>query len=216
VATTLPADTRSGLLTNAGFLTTRSFSTGTSLVERGLAVKALFTCEDSAEPPSSPPLIDQIEQASRRLSTQTAEEQVADRQANPECASCHATFDPYGLVLDWYDVVGRYRTMDDLGKPIDVHATLPAIVGGGTAQSAGELADALAKSDAFTNCMARAMLQYALLDAAPELPLPSAQQKGCAAAGVAHALRHSSGQSFTDLTRAVATSPAFVMRQQVQ
>jgi len=62
--------------------------------------------------------------------------------------------------------------------------------------------------------MASTMLQYALLDAPVETPLPG--QNGCAAAGIAHQLRTSSNQSFTDLTRAVATSPAFVLRQQVQ
>jgi len=83
-------------------------------------------------------------------------------------------------------------------------------------QSAVELASVLSTTDLFTNCMAKTMLQYALLDATIELPLPIAQQKGCAAAGVANSLRKSSGQSFTDLTSAVALSPAFLMRQPTQ
>ena len=83
-------------------------------------------------------------------------------------------------------------------------------------QSAVELADVLSHSDVFTNCMATTMLKYALLDATVELPLPLAQQKGCAAAGIAHAMRTSSKQSFTDLIKATATSPAFLIRQQIQ
>jgi hypothetical protein len=93
---------------------------------------------------------------------------------------------------------------------------LPAVLGGQTVKSAVELAEVLSKGDVFTNCMSAAVLQYALLDAAVELPLPLQQQKGCAAAGIAHTLRTSANKSFTDLTRAVATSPAFVLRQQVQ
>ena len=49
----------------------------------------------------------------------TAQEQVAFRAMTAPCSACHPSFDPYGLVLDWYDVVGRYRTIDDLNKPVD-------------------------------------------------------------------------------------------------
>ena len=70
----------------------------------------------------------------------------------------------------------------------------------------------LSKSDVFTNCLAKSVLDDALVDARVELPLPSHQQAGCAAAGVADNLRRSEGQSFTDLFRAAATSPAFVLR----
>jgi hypothetical protein len=213
VETTLPADQRSGMLTNAGFLTTRYRSEGVGLVPRGLAVKWLFTCTETPPPPDTaigPSLTDQ---AARSLDTLTAQEQVAFRAENPPCASCHASFDPYGLVLDWYDVVGRYRTVDDLGKPVDGHTKLPPEVGGAEVQSAVELADLLSKNDVFTNCMARSALQYALIDQAVQVPLPSHNQAGCAAAGVAHQLRQSSTQSFTDLLRAIATSPAFILRQ---
>ena len=209
--TMLPADERAGMLTDAGFLTTRARTTGVGLVPRGLGVKALFTCVETPAPPDS-----LVEPSSLtgvgNLDAQTAQQQVAFRAAAPECATCHASFDPYGLVLDWYDVVGRYRTIDDLGKPVDGHTKLPAEVGGAEIDTAVELADLLSKSDVFTNCLAKSVLVDALVDASVELPLPSHQQAGCAAAGVADNLRRSEGQSFTDLFRAAATSPAFVLR----
>jgi hypothetical protein len=132
------------------------------------------------------------------------------------CSGCHLSFDAYGLVLDWYDGIGRYRTTDHLSKPIDGTTVLPAMVGGQTVKSAVELADVLSKSDLFVNCMARTWLQYGLIDTAVELPVPKENVKGCAAAGIANQVRKSNTQSFTDLTRAIALSPAFVMRQQVQ
>jgi hypothetical protein len=64
----------------------------------------------------------------------------------------------------------------------------------------------------FTNCLAKSVLSDALVDAWVEFPLPAHQQAGCAAAGVADNLRRSEGRSFTDLFRAAATSPAFVLR----
>jgi hypothetical protein len=216
VETTLPADQRSGMLTNPGFITTRARSTGVGVVPRGLGVNAVFTCVEITAPPNTGATADLAWTASANLTLQTAQQQVAFRQQHPECSYCHSLFDPYGLALEFYDVVGRYRTVDDLGQPVDAHATLPAVVGGETVQDAIGLAEALAKGDIFTNCFTKSVLQYALLDATVELPLPSAQQKGCAAAGIAHALRHSDGQSFTDLVRAIATSPAFLQRQQIQ
>ena len=216
VAATLPADKRAGIITDAGFITTRARSVGVSVVPRGLGVKATFLCLETAGPPKTGAAADAIKAQTDNLANLTAQEQVAFRQQTQPCNSCHPSFDPYGLVLDWYDVVGKYRTVDDLGKPVDGHTTLPAALGGQEVNTAVELADVLSKSDLFMNCMSKTMLQYALLDNPIELPLPDGSQKGCAAAGVSHAVRHSSGQSFSDLTKAVATSPAFVIRQMVQ
>jgi len=216
VAATLPADQRAGMLTNAGFITSRARPTYVSVVARGLGVESLFLCLVPPSPPTDGAVGDAINAAKANLEMQTAQEQVAFRQNTAPCNGCHPGFDPYGLVLDWYDVAGRFRTTDDLGKQVDGHTTLPKMVGGQTVQSAIELSDVLSKSDVFTNCMASTVLKYALPDATIEVPLPISGVKGCAAAGIANNLRHSSKQGFADLTRAVATSPAFFIRQQVQ
>lgn len=208
--TMLPIDERAGMLTDAGFLTRLARATGVGIVPRGLAVKALFTCVET--PPPLESVVQPGSPSVGNLDVQTAQEQVASRAALPQCGTCHASFDPYGLVLDWYDVVGRYRTVDDLGKPVDGHTKLPAEVGGAEIDTAVELADVLSQSDVFTNCLATSVLNDALVDARVELPLPSRQQAGCAAAGVADNLRRSEARSFTDLFRAAATSPAFVLR----
>ena len=36
----------------------------------------------------------------------TAREQVDSRTTTAPCSACHPSFYSYGLVLDWYDVVG--------------------------------------------------------------------------------------------------------------
>ena len=209
--TMLPADERAGMLTNAGFLTTRARAGASPRTARARRQSIVHVRRDAA-PAGLAGAAGHHHRSVGNLDTQTAQEQVAFRAAAPACGTCHASFDPYGLVLDWYDVVGRYRTRDDLGKPVDGHTKLPAEVGGAEIDTAVELADVLSKSDVFTNCMARSVLHDALVDASVELPLPSHQQAGCAAAGVADSLRRSEGQSFTDLFRAAATSPAFVLR----
>ena len=216
VETTLPDDKRAGMLTNAGFITRAYRTSGVGIVPRGLAVKSLFLCLDTPPPPDS---INQpggpVDMARSMIDMMTAQQQVAFRQMTAPCNSCHPTFDPYGLVLDWYNVYGKYRTVDDLNQPVDGTTTLPVDVGGATVHSAVELADILSQSTVFMNCMAMKMLQYGLIDQTVELPVPARMQKGCAAAGVASAVEHSNKQSFTDMFRAVATSPAFVLRKQL-
>ena len=216
--TTLPADQRSGLLTNAGFITRTARTQGVGVVPRGLAVKALFLCLETPAPPDTlrepgGPIDTQV----KMLDMMTAREQVDSRAMTSPCSACHPSFDPYGLVLDWYDVVGRFRTVDHLNKPIDGTTSLPPDVGGQTVHSAVELADVLSKSTVFMNCMAKTLLQYGLTDTTVELPIaPPSIQRGCAAAGVANKVQKSSTQSFSDMVRAVAASPAFVLRKQVQ
>jgi hypothetical protein len=213
VETTLPADKRAGMLTSAAFITTRARADGVGVVPRGLGVKSLFLCFDTPPPPEA--IAATVEAQKGMIETMTAQQQVATRGAVPLCASCHLSFDPYGLVLDWYDVVGKYRTIDHVDKPIDGTTKLPDEIGGQTVTTAVELAALLSKGDLFVNCMSRQFINYALQGSAVELPLPG-KQPGCAVAAVANTVRKSGKQSFTDLTRAIATSPAFTTRRQVQ
>jgi hypothetical protein len=212
VQTTLPADKRAGLLTNAGVLTTRARAEGPSVVARGQLVSRLLLCmtipvpTDSSGAMQPPP------------PGQTAQEQAASRAMVPLCNACHAQIDPFGLALENYDGLGRYRTVDDMGRPIDAHATLPAFAGGGTVANAVELAQALAARPEFTNCMATAMLQYAMVtyNASPiEVPNPPAQA-GCAVADVVQRYQSRGGKTFTDLVRATTAAPGFVLRRAAQ
>jgi hypothetical protein len=44
------------------------------------------------------------------------------------CGACHAGFDPFGLVTESYDPIGRYRTVDpEKGGPIDNSATIASL-----------------------------------------------------------------------------------------
>ncbi|MES1204696.1 MAG: DUF1592 domain-containing protein [Pseudomonadota bacterium] len=212
VETTLPADQRSGILTNAAFITSRGRSDGRGLViPRGKAIAAAILCTPPDPPPDA--IGPAVEAAKGRFETQTAQEQVKSRQVVPLCNSCHGQFDAYGLVLDYYDNIARYRTLDDLNMPVDGRTTMPAALGGEPVSNAIEVAQKLAASPAFTNCMAKTLLQYAMVDfSAPvELPLPP-QKAGCAAADVVQKYQSGGGKTFTDLVRATAATPAFVLR----
>ena len=81
--TTLPEDERTGLLTNAGFLTRMARATGVGVVPRGLAVKGLFLCLETPPPPESINMEGgPVKTQAAMLDTMTAQEQVAARAEN--------------------------------------------------------------------------------------------------------------------------------------
>lgn len=153
-----------------------------------------------------------IDAARAAQATTTAQEQAASRK-NDLCGTCHKNIDPYGVVLDYYDNLGRYRTVDHLNKPVDGTTVLPDSIGGGTVKTAVELAEKLAASPQFTSCMARTMLQYALVDfSAPvEMPLPT-KAAGCAVIDTVDKYKAANGKTFSDLIRATTATPAFAIR----
>lgn len=211
VKVSLPADQRAGILTNPGFLATFSRSDGQDLGPRARAVSSVLLCSVSPEHPDI--LVSGF--SLDHFSEQTGQEQAAARAAGDKCKACHPAWDAYGLPLELYDAVGRYRTTYDyLGdRVIDGTGVLPSEAGGQTVHNAIELAQALAASPAFVDCMAKAMLQYALTDLTTWLPLPSSgDPASCAVADVAERYRRGP-PTFSELIAAVATSPTFVVRR---
>ncbi len=162
VAVELPA-TRAGLLTQAGFLTARARPDKDSVVGRGLLVAATMLCASNpAEPPDA--LKDQISAATTQLADKTEREKSEYRLSQPSCGVCHRNFDAYGLVLENFDLIGAYRSVDELGRPIDASAALPADVGGSSVEDAPAMARALTASGAFTTCMTRNLMKYAMAE----------------------------------------------------
>jgi len=178
----LPEDRR-GLLTLAPFLTSRTRPTGASVVGRGLAVNAALVCS------VNPPFPDEDPDVVAAIAAQEGwnEKQKADFRANPDngpCAGCHSQFDAMGMVLEHYDAVGRFRSMDLKGNPIDqvwTTSSLPDAFardtnGDGTldvvnVSSPAELATELLREDpangnsnALTRCMAMNLINFALAD----------------------------------------------------
>ncbi|HLV66098.1 MAG TPA: DUF1592 domain-containing protein [Polyangiaceae bacterium] len=196
---------RTGLLTQAGFLTTRSRPDGTSVVGRGLLVKKVFLCTETPQPPDA--LGEIIEEAEKLLGDATEREKAEYRTTTAPCLACHMGFDAYGLALDTYDIIGRYRTTDAKGRPIDPSVTLPTEVGGAMAKDAIEMAQKLVESGAFSKCMGMNLANYALAD----VSAGAVTIESCAASQIAEAFA-TTDQTFSSLVRAVATSAPFINR----
>jgi hypothetical protein len=69
----------------------------------------------------------------------------------PQCASCHALFDPLGFALEHFDSIGRYRETEN-GLPIDATGHFED---GTSFDGSVELGTALRESDVTTECLLR-------------------------------------------------------------
>lgn len=202
----LPAN-RTGLMTQAGFLANRSRPDHTSVVGRGLLIKAAFLCTETPAPSDSVLAI--IERLTTTMPDASEREMADLRAETPACAECHHTFDAYGLALDTFDVLGRYREKDDHNRPIDSSVTLPEVIGGGEAQDVVEVAQKLATSGAFARCMGQNLTNYALAD----VSAGAVNIESCAVKRLAENFAASDG-TFSSLIKIVATSAALSQRIQ--
>jgi hypothetical protein len=56
--------------------------------------------------------------------TLTVRELTEKHSSDPKCSGCHARINGYGYALESYDAIGRLRTQDLAGRPIDTHSQL--------------------------------------------------------------------------------------------
>jgi Protein of unknown function (DUF1592)/Protein of unknown function (DUF1588)/Protein of unknown function (DUF1595)/Protein of unknown function (DUF1585) len=193
---------RAGLLTSLGFLTSRSRPDSQSVVGRGLSINDTILCQQNPAFPDN--LADQIKSVVMTQENLSERERADYRAANAPCLGCHPSFDPFGISLENFDSVGRYRTVDDQQRPINAAVTLPASAGGTVSNSAAEMGQALANTGAFAACTATKLLTYALAET-------GVKGNSCATKAVAEAFK-ATDQSFSALVRTVALSKTITQR----
>jgi len=197
----LPAQ-RAGLLTSLSFLTSRSRPEEASVVGRGLSVNDAVLCQQNPAFPDS--LADAIAAVTNTQGSLSEREKSDYRSTTAPCVGCHPSFDPYGISLDNFDIIGRYRTEDHEKRPINSVVTLPASAGGTVANNAAEMGQALASTGAFSACAATKLLTYALAET-------GVNGKSCATKAVAAQFK-TTDLSFPALVRAVAVSKTITQR----
>jgi len=204
VETALP-ENRGGILTQVGFLASNSRPDVPSVVARGLVVNKSMLCQANPPFPTDPELVAKIGEAGTALATASERERSEYRVKTSPCFGCHRIFDAYGLALDSYDTIGRYRTMDPQGRPIDASVTLPSLFNNEIATSAVAMQDKIAQSPGFSSCFSKNMLNWAMAEGSQLTPT------SCATRAIVD--RFNTGdKSLSSLLRAVAVSKAFTYR----
>jgi hypothetical protein len=195
-------ENRSGILTSVGFLTSRSRPDQQSVVGRGLSVNDAILCQQNPAFPEA--LAEQIESLNAAQGNLSERERADYRGSTSPCSGCHKSFDPYGISLENFDVIGRFRTMDPEGRPINASVTLPDVAQNRAATNAVEMGKALAETGAFSSCVASKLLTYALAET-------GVSGRSCATRLIADGFAKSDG-SFSALVRQVAISKSLTHR----
>jgi cytochrome c5 len=150
-------DRRSGLLGHGSILTVTSHPTRTSPVLRGKWVLDNLLGTPPPPPPADVPALPEKADGDQGASMRARLEQ---HRRNPTCSSCHSRMDPLGFALENFDGIGKWRTRDEDGAPIDAAAALPD----GTRFDGPSQLRALLNSrgEEFATTVATKLLTYAL------------------------------------------------------
>lgn len=110
-----------GLLTQGAFLTGHADGVHSHPVKRAVWLKSKILGD---EPPPPPPNVPEIDPETPGFENLTLKQQLELHRDKDSCRDCHAKIDPYGVVLESFDAVGRVRHQIN-GKAIDDATTLP-------------------------------------------------------------------------------------------
>ena len=94
-----------GLLTQAAILKVTANGTSTSPVIRGAWIMERLIGQPPPAPPTSVPAVEPDIRGAK-----TIRELLALHTKSKSCAGCHAKFDPVGLALENFDILGGWRT----------------------------------------------------------------------------------------------------------
>jgi len=155
---TLKDPTRWGLLGKGAFQLRTSYADRTSPVLRGEYVLDRLM----GTPPHSPPPGTKMDLSFHEGQPPTTVRQRLEiHRSNPTCNSCHGVMDPLGLVLENFDVTGRWRTVDPETKvPID---SLTKLTSGLVLRTPGDLRHYLTRQpNLFPTVVTKRLMMYAL------------------------------------------------------
>ncbi len=153
----LRAAGRSGLFGMSVVLAKNSAGERSSPVKRGFWTVHHLLGRHFPPPPADVPELPKNEQQADRSQRELLAAHVADAQ----CAMCHRHFDHLGLTMEGFDAIGRARTKDAAGRPIETRVTL---ADGDTIDGIPGLADYVLKHrrSEFLQTFCRRFLGYAL------------------------------------------------------
>lgn len=148
-------DQRKGFMGLAGFLALSSMDRRTSPTLRGKWVLGNLLCQEA---PAPPPNVPKLEVAGKDLDNGNIRQVLEEHRVRKDCATCHALFDPFGLALEKFDAIGRFRTTYGDGSTINASTELDGVAFEGLDGAA----DIVSKNPEFTACFAHKLFTYGL------------------------------------------------------
>ena len=110
---------RGSILSLASTMSKQSGASRTSPILRGTWLSEVMLGEKLPKPPKNVPVL------SETITEGLTERQMIQRHtADPACNKCHMRIDPFGYALEGFDAIGRHRTQDAAGLPIDTQTVL--------------------------------------------------------------------------------------------
>lgn len=137
--TQLPADQlRSGFLGHAAYLSRYAHAGDTSPTRRGVFISNFLVCN---EIPPPPPGVNTQFPAFDPQKPQTKKQYLEQvhAAASDNCGACHKLMDPFGFAMESFDGIGKFRTEDENGLPIDPSGEIAEFGAFADAKALGQL-----------------------------------------------------------------------------
>ena len=148
-------DQRKGFMGLAGFLTLSSMDRRTSPTLRGKWVLGNLLCQ---EPPPPPADVPKLEVGGKDLDNGNIRQILTAHRTRPDCAACHALFDPFGMALEKFDAIGRYRDTYGDGSAIDATTELAGV----PFEGLDGAAEAVTNHESYKTCITHKLFIYGL------------------------------------------------------
>jgi mono/diheme cytochrome c family protein len=192
-------DPRRGVLGKGSVLMVTSAANRTSPVQRGQWVLENLLGSRAPNPP--PGVETNLDQKADASKARTLRERMELHRSQAVCASCHSIMDPIGFSLENFDLVGKWRQLDEK-SPIDTNGEL---VDGTKLDGPASLRRALlGRSDAFVTVATEKLLTYATGRATTAYDMPAVRN-----------IARTAGRNdyrFSSLVLGVVNSEPFQMR----
>ena len=155
---------RLGLLAQPGVVAGMTNADGGEIVARGLFLQRQIFCGDVPDPPAT--LQEAIDAFVAEQPETASHRQIAEaRLMRPECASCHAQFDPLAYGFEQLDFRGAFRIEDEHGNTLTTDGWIPASQTGAADvpyESLDDYMPELARQERVRHCLVQRQLEYAL------------------------------------------------------
>jgi hypothetical protein len=153
---TFTSDQRVGFLGLGGFLAQTSADRRSSPTTRGRWVLGKLLCGTIPPVPDDVPMLEEAEPGAD-LSKGNVRAILEKHRTDRLCAACHRIFDPYGMPLEQFDGIGKFRETYGDSSPVNPEAEL---LDGTKVASLIELSNAVAKNPDLTQCAADTLFSY--------------------------------------------------------